>query len=518
VRRRLLPLLALVAVALGVPAAAHAVTEPDATTVRAEGTFSGLAYGTTATGSIQYEPTPYGPFDVTVDFSCEAGRCVVLTVNEGGSGGLEDLELVDGAGSWSTPVSCGEDEIVDARASSGTAVLDGAVLTVEERFDELVEGDCPPALGVGANENTWVLEFAAADVCVIDGACVEEESVAGSTDDEDCCAPPGSARPFAEPTVYSGLDTVAAAATPGNLLWAALGTVVLALLVAIPTHFFNSAAETLSDRVGAWWRRMRKRPDAGEAKRGGWPLAAGGVAVAAVIAAFADPGFGFDAAGLRVLLSILAAFAVEVVLGWVAVILLVRRTHPTASASFRFAPLTLLVVAAAVLLTRLTGFEPPIVFGLVAGVAFGGLLGTAEKARVTLIGLGWAFGVGVLAWIGYSLLVAAGVDGAGGVFARELLSAAAIAGLSALPIALLPLRGLAGRTVWEASRRVWIAAYAIGLFAFLLVLLPLPASWTEVGFGLWAWVGLYLLYALAALGIWLVVTRPWQREPSDAAA
>jgi hypothetical protein len=515
VRRLLLPLLALVAVALGVPAAAHAVADPDVTTVRAEGTFSGLAYGTTATGSNQNPPTPYGPIAVTVDFSCEAGRCVVLTVNEGGSGGLEDLELVDGAGSWSTSLSCEEAEIVDARASSGTAALDGAVLTVDERFEEIFEGDCPPSLGVGANENTWVLEFAAADVCVIDGSCVADEPVAGASD-EDCCVAPGSPRSFAEPTVYSGLDTVATAATPGNLLWAAVGTVILALLVAIPTHFFNSAAETLSDRVGAWWRRRRARPDAGGPKRGGWPLAAGGVAVAAVIAAFADPGFGFDAAGLRVLLSILAAFAVEVVLGWVAVIFLVRRTHPTASATFRFAPLTLLVVAAAVLLTRLTGFEPPIVFGLVAGVAFGGLLGTAEKARVALIGLGWAFGIGMLAWIGYSVLVAAGVDGAGGVFARELLSAAAIAGLSALPIALLPLRGLAGRTVWEASRRVWVAAYAIGLFAFLLVLLPFPASWAEVGFGLWAWIGLYLIYALAALGIWLVVTRPWRREPSDA--
>lgn len=499
-RRRLLPLLALLLIVPGGTAPAYAVADdPNVGELRYEGT----RYETLENGFVRER-------EMDLDFQCADGVCA----DDGFFG-----EFVDGVMVVDLPATgTGCDLENDIRARQGRVELTPTAVTGNIEFLARDLSGCGD--GLIRTEGTSIrydLAFDRGEVCLIDATCIGtpvEEPVPV----DDCCAPPGAPRPFAEPTVYSGLDTVATAATPGNLLWAAIGTVILALLVAIPTHFFNSAAETLSDRVAAWWRRMRKRPDAGEAKRGGWPLAAGGVAAAAVIAAFADPAFGFDAAGLRVLLSILAAFAVEVVLGWVAVILLVRRTHPTASASFRFAPLTLLVVAAAVLLTRLTGFEPPIVFGLVAGVAFGGLLGTAEKARVTLIGLGWAFGIGLLAWIGYSVLVAAGVDGAGGVFARELLSAAAIAGLSALPIALLPVRGLAGRTVWEASRRLWIAAYAIGLFAFLLVLLPLPASWTEVGFGLWAWIGLYLLYALAAVGIWLVVTRPWRREPSDAAA
>ena len=99
------------------------------------------------------------------------------------------------------------------------------------------------------------------------------------------------------------------------------------------------------------------------------------------------------------------SFVLDVVIGWFVLLLIVRRTHPGAIATFDFKPLTLLVVAGAVLLTRITGFEPGIVFGLVAGVVFAGVIGTA-KARVALIGLGYAFAVGVLAWIGYSITAA----------------------------------------------------------------------------------------------------------------
>lgn len=505
-RRLLLALPLLVGVLLGA-APASATTGDDPEVLRFEGTYTGVPYG----GDDQpVDESTYGPFDAEVEFACVDGTCTLLSYNdEPPTPQKAAWTFTDGSGSWQTPMSgdvCAQTEV---RAQSGTATLVGDELTVVVEVLAIPMTDCGGGSGraIGRNQDTWTLELVQGELCTLDASCVEETPAT---------APPTSTGPrdFAQPTVFGGLETVSTAVSPANLIWAAVGTVVLALLVAIPTHFFNTAAETLSDRIGAWWRRWRKTPEGVErpgVALSGWPLAAAGVAVAAVIAAFADPDFGFDAAGLRVLLSILVAFGLEVVLGWFAVILIVRRTHPAAAATFRFAPLTLVLVAAAVALTRLTGFEPPIVFGLVAGVAFGGLLGTAEKARVALIGLGWAFGIGMLAWIAYSLLP---IDL---VVVRELLSTAAIAGISTLPIALLPLRGLAGRTVWEANRVVWLVAYAIGLFAFLLVLLPLPASWAEVGVGLWTWIGLYAAYALAAVGVWLVVTRPWRREPEAAA-
>ena len=487
------------------PALAAVVDEP--VTLVFEGVRTGVALGGEG-----FEGTPYGPDESRTEWECIDGTCRLAAIN--GRAPVAEYAawtFTDGVGSWSTPLSGNGCDDTAERATNGTATLDGETLTVFVRYEPTPVFDCGggSTIQTFANEHTYVLELVAGEVCILDRSCAVDAPEPAAT----ATAPVSGPREFVEPTVFGDLDTVVTAARPANLLWAAVGTIILALLIAIPTHLFNTATEALSDRIGAWWRRLRNRAEPSErpgVALAGWPLAAGGVAVAAVIAAFADPAFALDAAGVRVLLSILVSFGIEVVLGWVAVILIVRRTHPAAAATVRFAPLSLLVVAGAVLLTRLTAFEPPIVFGLVAGVAFGGLLGTADKARVALIGLGWSFGVGFVSWLVYSLLPG------DAVVARELLATAAIAGLSTVPIALLPLRGLAGRTVWEANRRVWLVAYAIGLFAFLLVLLPLPASWAEVGFGVWAWAGLYLLYALGALAVWAAVVRPWRAEAAEA--
>ena len=51
---------------------------------------------------------------------------------------------------------------------------------------------------------------------------------------------------------------------------------------------------------------------------------------------------------------------------------------------------------------------------------------------------------------------------------------------------------------------------------FFLVLMPMPFSWQTVPLSLWTWIGLYLLYVVVAIGVWLVVTRPRRKEPTAA--
>ena len=259
--------------------------------------------------------------------------------------------------------------------------------------------------------------------------------------------------------------------------------------------------------MGAWWRK--RRPARALKPRDGWPLAAAGVLAASVISSFVSPDFGFNAASIRVFLSILLSFVLDAVVGWFVVVWLVRRANPGAKPSFTFAPLTLLVVIAAVIFTRITGFQPGIVFGLVAGVTFGAVLATSGKAKATLISLGYGFAIAVIAWIGYGLLE--GAEGAVAVFTRETLSSLAIGGIAALPIALVPLRGLSGHTVFAWKRWVWITAYAVGLVGFFLVLMPRPFSWAEVPLSIGAWIGIYLAYAVAAVGLWLALVRPWKK-------
>lgn len=393
---------------------------------------------------------------------------------------------------------------------------------------------------VHAYVTTWRGTDATGDVCVFaPEGCSPEPSPSATL----VAAAPVDASPASlssselstgdaeAPSVLSTLPTPAEAGTaPSQLLLATALAVVLVLLVAFPTALLNSAVESGSDRVSSWWRGRRSTPavDAapGEAAaartswRRTWWWAAVGVAAASVLSAFVDPGFGFNAGSVRVVLSILVSFVIDVVLGWTVVVWLIRRLSPGATHAYVFRPLTLLVVIAAVLFTRITGFEPGIVFGLVAGVAFGALAGRAHEARAALTTLGYAFGVALVAWVAYGLM--GGGAAAGGsfwaTFAVETLSSIAIGGMAALPIALFPVRGLAGYPIWAWNRRVWGACYAVGLFAFFVVLMPMPFSWEEVSLNLATWIGVYLAYALVAVVAWLVISKPWAKDEPDASA
>lgn len=318
------------------------------------------------------------------------------------------------------------------------------------------------------------------------------------------------------PSVLSALPTAAEAA-PGarrSLLMAAL-VVILVLLVALPTHLLNSAVDTGQGSLASWWQRRRGRSpadDAAPAGVAGWLRTAATVLAASLVSAFVDPQFGLNAGSARTFASIAISLVVESVLVWLTVIWLVRRMAPAVTASFRVAPSTLVVVVAAVVLTRLTGFEPAIVFGLVAGVAFGAATTAAAEGRTVLAGVGLALVLAVAGWTAYSLLDAGPGAGLSTVLASETCAALAIAGIASLPIALVPLRGLAGHALYAWNRPLWAVSYGVGLVGFFVVLMPMPFSWAGVDLSLTTWVALYVVYALTAVTAWAAVERPWRRE------
>ncbi len=501
---RLAAILVLAAGVVGVATAAHA-TEPIPDFVEYTGTGSteGMSGG------------PTGPFPATIRIECPGGQCFIASAHlvspqfDWDLTQEQHLELVDGHGEyqmgewgdicgqvfWAVQgpmtVDADADGITihrDGRGTADDACLGAAAGLVEISFTGLITGT-----------------VSGGDACVLDSSCPAGVIVSPDQSGAD------------DPGTLSTLPTVADSARPSNILWAIGFTVVLVLLVAFPTHLLNTAAEHGTDRFSAWWSRVRPKkrglPPAIE-KLSGWPLAIAGVVVASVISAFVDPRFGLDAGGsFRILGSILLAFILDVAVGWLLLLLFLRRTMPDAKARLRFAPASLLLVLAAVVFSRITGFQPGIVFGLVAGVVIGGALATASKARVALIGLGYSFAIGLIAWIVYTIVVAVSGPGAsaGALFVQETLSAIAIGGMAVLPVALFPLRGMTGYDIFLWNRIVWGIAYAIGLIGFFFVLLPMPFAWQGVPLELGVWVGLYLLYAVIAVAIWAVVTRPWDR-------
>ena len=317
--------------------------------------------------------------------------------------------------------------------------------------------------------------------------------------------PPAATPPEAR-SVLSQLRTVGDV-SPTEVGLATGGAVVLVALITWPTSLLNSATAAAAARLGRW-RSARQSPPADSTmpttgRESRWWWAAGGVFTAGIISVFVDPAAGFDPWTLRMLASMLAAFAIEVFVGWALALLLVRRLVPGAVPTYTFHPASLLVVAAAVVFSRLTGFQPGVIFGLVAGISFVALQSHRDRATETLVPLGYTFVVAMLAWAGYSLL---GEQDAGmGLFASEAMAAAVAAGLAALPLVLLPLRGLPGRTVVQWNRWVWAGSYVMALMGFFVVLMPMPTSWSEVDASLAVWVGGYLAYVVVACVAWFAM-------------
>ena len=404
------------------------------------------------------------------------------------------------------------DDPIVSNCGGGTSSLFGTELVIVS--SALVEGEC-----WFAAEGCFPAESEDASApSAEEGAVGSDEGDGANTTgdgDQGTSSRLASGDPAA-PSVLSGLRPPAEAGiTPQQVALAALVTVILVLLMTFPTSLLNGAIDTASERLTAW----RERRGAAKPPRwtGSWWWAALGVLAAALISAFVDPQFGANPGSLRVLLSIALSFALEVVLGWVVLLWLMRRFAPGAASSFSFRPLSLLVVMAAVVFTRITGFEPGIVFGLVAGLGFAATMGVAARARTTLVPLAYAFALALAAWLSYGLVAGSSGDSFGLTLLAETLASLTVGGIVALPLALMPVKGLGGHAVWQADRRLWAACYGIGLFAFFVVLMPMPSSWAGIGWELWAWIGAYVAYAAVAVIAWAVAKQPWRAEPAARA-
>ncbi len=282
-------------------------------------------------------------------------------------------------------------------------------------------------------------------------------------------AAPTAGRPFAD-----AVPTVGEISTdPIVLLQSAMLAALLVFLMPFPSQLFNSTLETHEDEVRRWFRLDRL----GSAAAGigafwaSWPGVAAFTVLAALLYGFLDPGFGLDAGSLATFAGMLlgivlvtAAFAVPVVLA-----------HRRIGSAWtpKVVPLSLLIGVVCVLLSRLTGFQPGYLYGLLIGLAFARELSAADEGRATAIGAVAMLSVALVAWLSLGALPAG--DAFGLVVARTTLAALMVAGLEGVVFGLLPMRFLPGEPLYAWSRMAWGTLLAIGGFAFFHILIN-PAS------------------------------------------
>ena len=177
-----------------------------------------------------------------------------------------------------------------------------------------------------------------------------------------------------------------------------------------------------------------------------------------------------------------------------------RRGDP---ARLKVVPLSLAVAVVCVLISRVAGFQPGYLYGLLIGLAFAHELSGAEEGRMTGVAAGLMLGTAAVAWLALGALPA-GNPAFAATALRTALAAVMVAGLEGVAFGLLPFRFLPGEALYGWNRALWAALLGVGAFAFLHILVN-PASGYLADTSrtpLFTVVGLLLGFSLVSVAFW----------------
>ena len=241
------------------------------------------------------------------------------------------------------------------------------------------------------------------------------------------------------------------------------------------------------------------------------------IVLVSIVFGFSDPAFGFDLVSLRLVLSLAIAFFILFYgVSWLTGVLVERRWHVPSVVMIQ--PSIVLFAILGVVFSRLVGFAPGIFIGVVIGVEMFNASRRAELGAA-LIQFAGVFALSIAAWFGYSALTMSGPpEDFWGALTVDTLAAITSEGLTGVAIAILPLAFLEGRTLWVASKSLWLGAFLLIATAFALLVLPTALDETDpADVGIW-YVVLAVFGALtfAAWGYFAWRARAEERAAADA--
>ncbi len=296
-------------------------------------------------------------------------------------------------------------------------------------------------------------------------------------------------------------------------------TAAVTMLLTFPSQLFDSTFEENYGRISRWWRkrfgwlvrvvgrlkamsggRQSDGPGGGDAHSaahgGGGGLGEGAalakaenaprnearedalfaavLLVGAFFCSFNDPGFGFKSASVLTYFAMVLALGVGIFGPAVATGMYHLRRHGSAPRQLKAVPGGLAVALLFVIFSRLVGFEPGYVYGVVCGVFFTRELTSKEKGRVAALGSLTVISVSVTAWlVWWPVSSAALKHGASPllVLLDDFLAAVFVSGLVGTFIGMMPIKGLPGWTIKSWNRRAWIGGFALSGFGIVQILL-----------------------------------------------
>ncbi len=296
-------------------------------------------------------------------------------------------------------------------------------------------------------------------------------------------------------------------------------TAFVMLLLGAPTPIFNSTLGTnraLIERYARRKRPKRLRRTSGESSIVGrvarqlvaWSHTWTGLVLylllAALLYAFLDNTFPFQNAA-RTFGTTLFGIAVGTAVSQVPGELYVRRRYQ-ARGKVRVALWTLILAAACVLITRVTGVQPGYVYGIIGGFTFGIALSADDQGRMAFRGMSILLIVGLVAWfarIPFEPAVGL-VGGDSGAVINQVLADIFIGAVQGTAIGLIPLKFLAGETLFSWNRWKWAVLWAAAILFFAHVVLYPVSSFTPnpSPTGVWTILLTVAIYGAIALAFW----------------
>ncbi len=281
-------------------------------------------------------------------------------------------------------------------------------------------------------------------------------------------------------------------------------TLGMALFLTFPSNLFNSTFQENYADIVAWWEKwtallfpvgLRRALRNGLRKVGSLALAVthlsgrsgekklereqltfGSVLlVGALLGALLDPGFGLNLRSVLSFVAILIAMVSGVALsGFVTGAYHRARKHGKVPAKLEALPFGLLIAAMCVFISRVTGFEPGYLYGIICGVAFTRKLGPSEEGHVVALGSWVRVVLAIVAWFAWAAITSdATKPGSffGTVLVDDFLASLFVSSLVGTVISLFPLRFLPGHKLQAWHKGAWALTFVVSLFVLVQVLL-----------------------------------------------